>query len=415
MMKSDSKPIDLIELNVATVWDDQQVLRWAGFDGVHKVTSIFGCLQEQPSGHGRAPADISQVQPHALVRHAAIARSAGIDFLYLLNGRCEHIDVEDRHIRKELSALIRWIVEEVKAAGIVVADLRLARLIRILYPPTSVRLRVSTIAGVMTPGDLLPWLPLGIDGVVLHHDVGRDFSTIARIVEFLECKADGAEVELLLNESCLYGCHARGAHYARLARAKLSYAEGFQQNCNIPRFRDPYLLLAARWIRPEDVQVYSALGVRRFKIAGREMSRQWLDRAVAAYATGSYDGNLIDLLTMTPPGLGVDANSVVFIDNRALDGFIEELRRWTAHEIGFYRSLAHRLWKQGAFFIDDPGAQYELRPSGPHCIRPGRHLGRLTELQAQSDPVFGGQLVQFKSGAGKAVGPRSREQSRRRA
>jgi collagenase-like PrtC family protease len=391
-----SKCIESVELNVATVWDDQQIVRWANLESaVHKVTSVFGCLQEQLSGHGRAPGDVPAVQPEALVRHAAMARSVGIEFLYLLNGRCEHIDVEDPDIRKNLFELIRWVVEEVKADCIVVADLRLAQLIRKLYAPETIRLRVSTVAGVRSPSDFLPWIPLGVDGVVLHHDLGRDFSTIARFVDFLGQATEGAEAELLLNESCLYGCHSREAHYARLARERLSYTEGFQQNCNIPRFRDPYLLLAARWIRPEDINTYRKLGIRRFKIAGREMPSTWLDRAVSAYTTGRYDGNLVDLFTMTPPGLGVGADSVVFIDNGALDGFIEELRRYTASEMSFYRSLAHRLWEQGGFFINDPGAEYELRPGGPHCIRPGRHLGRLTELQEYSDPAFGGKLVQI--------------------
>ena len=76
--------------------------------------------------------------------------------------------------------------------------------------------------------------------------------------------------------------------------------EGFQQNCNLPKFQDPSLLLSANWIRPEDVTFYRSLGIRRFKVAGREMPASWLDRAVHAYVAGSYRGNLVDLLTMPP-------------------------------------------------------------------------------------------------------------------
>src|SRR5262249_25621999 len=147
-------------------------------------------------------------------------------------------------------------------------------------------------------------------------------------VAFLNNNAPQIETELLLNESCLHGCRTRTAHYARLAQAKIGYVEGFQQNCNIPKYLNPSLLLSARWIRPEDVERYRELGIRRFKIAGREMSTPWLNNVVRAYLSGRYSGNLIDLLTMTPPGLNVSASEFVSIDNTALNGFLDQLRSW---------------------------------------------------------------------------------------
>ena len=54
----------------------------------------------------------------------------------------------------------------------------------------------------------------------------------------------------------------------------------------------------SRWIRPEDLHVYEALGVKEFKIIDRSRSTAWLLRATKAYASRRYDGNLLDILSL---------------------------------------------------------------------------------------------------------------------
>jgi hypothetical protein len=327
--------------------------------------------------------------------------------LYLLNGRCEHLAFEEPRTRARFYSDLEWVAEDVRADGVVVADVRVAKLIRARYSTSSLPIRVSTIAGVLTPRDLEPWVPLGIDGVVLHHDTGRDFERLAALVSFLHQTSPESEVELLVNESCLPRCPARDAHYARLARESLNYVEGFQQNCNIPRFLDPSLVLAARWIRPEDIEFYRSLGIRRFKIAGREMPQAWLDRAVYAYLSGTYGGNLVDLFTMTPPGLNVAAADIVFLNNPDLKGFLPGLREWRGRDREFYREWAHHLWDKGAFRIEDPHAEYNNTGLWPKCQKPGEQLRRLMQLQEFSDPAFrhgarrGHHLVQILPARGK--------------
>ena len=227
-----------------------------------------------------------------------------------------------------------------------------------------------------------------IDGVVLHHDVGRDFQVLRQFTDHLRERAPEVQLELLVNESCLHGCASRDAHYARLAKAPLGYVEGFQQNCNLPKFQDPSLVLFANWIRPEDMGYYESLGIRRFKIAGREMSGLWLDRAVTAYLVGQYDGNLIDLLTMTPPGLDAKAPDIFFIDNRSLSDFLEQLTTWQAPRGEFYRCLAAKLWQRGSFRVYDPEGLYDLSNGNLRCMQPGRHYLNLRSLQAFTDPAY---------------------------
>lgn len=378
-----------IEFNVGTVWSDSQLKRWSDLGSSSaRVGAVFGSRRVQSVGHGRAPADVPEVTDTSIVEHARTARRHGIAFLYLLNGLCRHLDLEHADTKTRVLRDIEWVVEEVQPTSIVVADRRLGTLLRARYGPEVVGLRVSTIAGIRDASDLAPWLSLGIDGVVLHHDAGRDYERIRRVVNLLQAEAPDAEVELLVNESCVHQCFAREAHYARLALASVEYTEGFQQNCNIPRFLDPSLVIGARWIRPEDLGRYVDLGVRRFKIAGREMSGHWLDRAVASYLRGRHEGNLIELFTMTPPGLDTSASDIVRLDNRSLDGFLERSPSEPNLERQFLQTLAASLWEKGSLEVRDPGSRYEIVGERLRCTRPGRYLSRLQAQRVHSDPPF---------------------------
>jgi hypothetical protein len=377
-----------IDISAPTFWRDDQVRRWAawGSDG-RKVASVYGCRQSQIVGHGRSPRDVDYVSDDRIVEHAAAVRHAGLEFLYLLNGRCDHLDISDGEVRRSVEIDIEWIVEAVRPTAVVVADTRIAHLVRAKYPASDIGIKVSTIAGVSRYADLQQWLPLDISGVVLHHDCNRDFASVQDITRQLSRDCERVEVELLLNETCLPGCSVRSAHYARLARESVAYVETFQQTCNLPKFRNPALLLAASWIRPEDLAAYTELGVRRFKVAGREMSAEWADAVLTAYVTGDYHGNLVSLLTITPPGLDAATPSVLFLNNKSLDGLLDELRACNVRAYDVYRRWATTLWNEGSFVVNDPGAQYNNDPQ-VKCVTPGLHHSRLLEQQELRDEAF---------------------------
>ena len=154
-----------IEITAATVWDDQQILRWGSIGSPErKVAAVFGCRQQQLVGHGRAPDDVPEASDEHIERHSALARSVGLEFLYLLNGRCEHLKLDDLEIQRRILDEVDWIVHSVRASCVVVADLRLGRLIRSRYPKEVLGIRVSTIAAIKRLKDLQPWLALDIRG-----------------------------------------------------------------------------------------------------------------------------------------------------------------------------------------------------------------------------------------------------------
>jgi hypothetical protein len=140
--------------------------------------------------------------------------------------------------------------------------------------------------------------------------------------------------------------------------------------CTEMKLRDPVNYLRSEWIRPEDLHVYEDLGYDLFKIAERDIPTPFMVKRVRAYAGRRYDGNLLDLIQpyafhgvkendryyrrgpgwilrfllrpllvnparmmllkrvadlrhMTRPLAG---EAPVYIDNRALDGFLDRFR-----------------------------------------------------------------------------------------
>ena len=90
---------------------------------------IFGSRQQQIVGHGRAPDDVPSVTDRTIVEHAAYAKSVGLEFLYLFNGRCDHLDLKLPIVKQRVLEDLEWVVQEVKAPCVIVADPRVAQLL----------------------------------------------------------------------------------------------------------------------------------------------------------------------------------------------------------------------------------------------------------------------------------------------
>ena len=75
--------------------------------------------------------------------------------------------------------------------------------------------------------------------------------------------------------------------------------------------------MSGSFVRPEDISVYEDMGIEYLKLAGRELSLNWVIKATNAYIARREEGNLLELLT-TPNGL----SSTMFMDNTKLNGFM---------------------------------------------------------------------------------------------
>jgi len=124
-------------------------------------------------------------------------------------------------------------------------------------------------------------------------------------------------------------------------------------NCRYARLKDPVNFIRSDWIRPEDTHYYEEAGIDSLKIADRSYPTDSIAMTVEAYTKRRYEGNLADLIPAYHPKsflsgkrkfllalkyltrpftinflllnklsrISLDLD--VYIDNRALDGFLD--------------------------------------------------------------------------------------------
>ena len=228
------------------------------------------------------------------------AHKRGLSFSYLLNAPCLGNLEQTQEGKERLLAFIGRLVE-LGVDNVSISNLALVALVRRNYPELSIR------------GSVLSWptnLPrlkyqesLGVDPLILpYSEFNRDFPALERIRANLSCG-----IVLFANISCIYHCHYLAEHACSVGHASQenqggkkthSMLDSYLWQCTRRRLVQPELFLASRWIRPEDLHMYEALGVEEFKIVDRSRSTAWLLRATKAYASRRYDGNLLDILSL---------------------------------------------------------------------------------------------------------------------
>lgn len=127
--------------------------------------------------------------------------------------------------------------------------------------------------------------------------------------------------------------------------------------CLNKKVRDPYSLLGSEWIRPEDIKYFEEMCNKTrnhnfyIRLLERTKNTEFLRRVIMAYATRSYDSNLLDIVSWIrnsevaklhkiPFGIqmvkeGYNMKEVdkyldmldlseIYVGNKKLDGFLEK-------------------------------------------------------------------------------------------
>jgi collagenase-like PrtC family protease len=286
-----------MKLTVATNWDRELL---DGLSQIPEVTSLYGKLPYDLVGGGRAGSVLPEVDWEGARAHIRAAHDRGLAFCYLLNAPClgnlEQTPEGQRRLLQLVADLVDMGVDSVS-----VSNLALASLVHRNFPDLG--LRGSVLSWATNLPRLKVQQELGFDPVILpYSEFNRDFGMLRRIRKSLACG-----VQLFANICCIYHCHYLGEHACSVGhgsqleaphRNPYSALDAYLWRCTQRRLHHPELLLMSRWIRPEDLGEYEALGYDEFKIIDRSRSTQWLLRATRAYAQRRYEGNLLDLLSL---------------------------------------------------------------------------------------------------------------------
>ncbi len=285
-----ARPVpESMQIVLASNFDDRLVAETADLP----VSTFFGGYPVQLTGGGRPPQILPEVTPERFRDHLEVVHRLGRNFYATLNssdlGLHEYRpDYVERFLR-EVGELLDLGVD-----GFVIAIPALIEAIRTEWP--DVPITVSTFARIRTATQAEYFLGLGARTIILE-EANRDFRLIRALVRL------GAEVEILVNQSCLPSCPYRGHHLntSSLASQPGAPAPAFEYpilECGLEYVRDPSKLISGIFVRPEDLQVYEEVGVARFKVSGRNRSTEWLAHAARAYASRSYPGDLTEILSL---------------------------------------------------------------------------------------------------------------------
>jgi len=327
-----------IQFCVATNWDFELIDKLADYP----VTEVYGVADHTIVGGGRPSFLLSKISTEKIAEYIKRVHEKKMKFSYLLNAPCMNNMEYDTHYHKELLKYLQWI-SDIETDNVIVTNPFLIQLINKQFP--KLKIRVSTIAHVNSVNRAKFYEMMGASEITPDVMINRDFKTLEKIKRAIKCK-----IVLLLTDGCLYQCPFRYYHYNILGHASQSHQQ-FERNyidtcilnCSVIKFSNPTEVLKARWVRPEDLSHYEAIGIDNFKIAGRRMSTEWIIRAVNAFSSQKYDGNLIDIIqgfSMSFGGLeqkdpniklsktvGKEFKSKLYIDNTKLDGFIDFFKK----------------------------------------------------------------------------------------
>jgi collagenase-like PrtC family protease len=271
-----------------------------GLAEIPEVASVYAKLPFDLVGGGRAGTVLPSVDWDAARNIIRAAHQRGLSFCYLINAPCIGNMEQTQDGKERLIEFVGRLVE-LEVDSVSISNLALTALVQRNYPDLNVRGSVLSWPTNLTR--LKYQESLGLDPLILpYSEFNRDFKALERIRSGLSCG-----IMLFANISCIYHCHYLAEHACSVGHASQenqdsrkthSLLDSYLWGCTRRRLMQPELFLMSRWIRPEDLHVYEALGFEEFKIIDRSRSTAWLLRAAKAYAARRYDGNLLDIISL---------------------------------------------------------------------------------------------------------------------
>jgi len=286
----------------------EKILHEVGKD----IAEIY--LGVRVSAFGSARDEIYDLDLSELDQTVRMAYPYGVEISIALNAPC----YSGKQFSKDFLEDYRTFLNAITEMGIshlIISDSFLIHFTLQQFP--HLKVQVSSLSYVDSPEKARYYEKMGVERIILPIDLVRNLPLLQSIRE-----AVGCQLEIMANLGCLYNCpyHTfHGQFHGHNSRKELHGLRGdpYKAVCNEMLLQEPWRIVNGSFIRPEDISVYKDMGIDYLKLAGRELSLEWVIKSARAYITGSGKGNLLELLT-TPHGL----SSTIFMDTTKLNGFI---------------------------------------------------------------------------------------------
>jgi collagenase-like PrtC family protease len=281
-----------MKLSVAYNFDPALIPALAAY---RDVTEVYGKLDRDIVGGGRSTYTLRPTSWSALKSAVRQAHAHNIAFNYLLNAATLN---GMEQTRSGQSAIRRFIdaLDGIGIDNLTVASPFLLRLLKSRYPRFKVRIGVFAL--INDPSKAKSWEDMGADTLCISAtSCNRNFPLLTAIRRAVRC-----DLQLIANASCLPSCTHELTHM-NLMTASSRTGDGNKGfcldycflHCSAKKLREPLHYIRSTWIRPEDLVHYMRLGYTNFKLVERSCPTALLVKRVAAYASQSFDGNLLEI------------------------------------------------------------------------------------------------------------------------
>jgi collagenase-like PrtC family protease len=267
---------------------------------------------------GRLIRQTPKIDMFDLKDYIAYSREKNINFNYTLNSTHLHnMEFSEKGV-SELKGFLGQLYD----AGVRALTVTLPSLIELVQASGyAFDIKASTLCQVTNANKALAYKKLGVAKIVADESLNKDFFQLKRIRE-----AFGENVEIIVNQICDKNCMYRMFHYNMIAGDARGTADKisinyYEHRCVLQQLKSIDNLLKLCWVRPEDIKYYCDIGIHYFKLQGRHTFVQGGDpvKTVKCYFDESFDGNLMDLLSMFAKLTGFK----VHVDNKKLEGYIK--------------------------------------------------------------------------------------------
>ncbi len=345
-----------MRLSVACNFDPALIEGLAGYP----VYEVYGKVSEDYYGGGRPSFYLPSVDRKVVADTVKLCHSKGIEFNYLLNATCtSNLEFTSEGQRK-LRETLDW-VSDIGVDSITVANAYFLRVAKKCYP--NLKARISSHRYTDNPRKARFWADAGADCIVISEiNIYREMEALQAIRDSVSC-----DLSLIVNNSCRQDCAIACSHAVSLNHGSQT-AHGKRAmpldycfvECQRLKLDEPVNIIRANWIRPEDLPIYERMGFDNFKIVERNSPTAVLLDRVKAYARRRYDGNLMDLVQCYayPYDKFGDRERDAFSLRRMFRYFfrptdVNFLRFWQVVELGKFQGLLYPRMGENKVFVDN--------------------------------------------------------------
>lgn len=283
-----------------------------------KVIETYGNITiDNTMESGRVTTQLPKVDLLDLKNYIEYSKQKGIEFNYTINAPYIH----KKEFNKEGIAQIKSFLRDIYNAGVRSVTIALPSLMEIVKSSGyDFKIKGSTLCQITNANKAGFYKEFGLERIVADESISRDFKALKDIV-----KVFGQKVEIIVNPICLQDCVYRMFHYNQISGDSTVHSDEisinyFEHRCVMQRYRDISNLLKIAWVRPEDIDYYTSIGVNYFKLQGRNLVLKGDPvKTLKTYFDKSFDGDLMDIIYMFYP-----LNQFkIYLDNKKLDNFIK--------------------------------------------------------------------------------------------